>query len=81
MVWHFILCKNFQKFVVSHIDKGFSIVNKAEVDISLELSCFFNDPVDIGNLIPALGTSPVGQAGLVERGCRGSEATQTRFTA
>ena len=51
VVWYSILFKNFQQFVVIHIDKGFSIVNKAEGDIFLELSCFFNDPMDIDNLI------------------------------
>ena len=43
--------KNFPQFVVIHTVKGFSIVNKAEVDVFLELSCFFKDPVDAGNLI------------------------------
>ena len=43
--------KNFPQFVVIHTVKGFGIVNKAEVDVSLELSCFFDDPVDVGNLI------------------------------
>ena len=81
VVWYSHLFQNFPQFIVIHTVKGFGIVNKQEIDVFLELSCFFNDPVDIGNLIPALGTSPVGQAGLVERGCRGSEATQTRFTA
>ena len=45
------LFKNLPEFVVVHIIKGFGIVNKAEVDIFLELSCFFDDPVDVGNLI------------------------------
>ena len=45
------LFKNFPQFVVIHTVKGFGIVNKAEVDIFLELSCFFDDPVDVGNLI------------------------------
>ena len=45
--------KNFPQFVVIHTVKDFSIVNEAEVDVSLELSCFFNDPTDIGNLISA----------------------------
>ena len=45
------ISKNFQEFVVIHIVKGFGIVNKAEVDVFLELSCFFNDPTDVGNLI------------------------------
>ena len=51
MVWNFHLLKNFSQFVVIHTVKGFGIVNKAEVDVFLELSCFFNDPVDVGNLI------------------------------
>ena len=51
MVWYFHLFKNFPKFVVIHTVKGFGIVNKAEVDVFLELSCFFNDPADVGNLI------------------------------
>ena len=43
--------ENFQQFVVIYTSKGFGVVNKAEVEVFLELSCFFNDPVDIGNLI------------------------------
>ena len=43
---------NFPKFVVIHTAKGFGIVNKAEIDVFLELSCFFDDPADVGNLIP-----------------------------
>ena len=46
---HFL--KSFPQFVVIHTVKGFSIVNEAEVDVFLELSCFFHDPVDVGNLI------------------------------
>ena len=53
MVWYFHLLKNFSQFVVIHIVKGFSIVNKAEVDVSLEFFCFFYDPTDVGNLISA----------------------------
>ena len=49
MVWYPHLLKNFPQFVVIHTVKGF--VNKTEVDIFLELSCFFYDPVDVGNLI------------------------------
>ena len=45
------LCKNFLQFAVTHIVKGFGVVNKAEVDVFLELSCFFNDSMDVGNLI------------------------------
>ena len=45
------LFKNFPQFVVIHTVKGFGIINKAEVDVFLELSCFFDDPADAGNLI------------------------------
>ena len=51
MVWYSYLLKNFPQFVVIHTVKGFGVVNKAEVDVFLEFSCFFNDPMDIGNLI------------------------------
>ena len=51
MVWYFHLLKNFPQFVVIHTVKGFGIVNKAEVDIFLELTCFFNDPTEVGDLI------------------------------
>ena len=51
MVWYCHLFKIFPQFVVIHTVKGFGIVNKAEVDVFLELSCFFNDPTDVGNLI------------------------------
>ena len=51
MLWYSHLFQNFTQFVVIHTVKGFGIVNKAEVDVFLELSCFFDDPRDIGNLI------------------------------
>ena len=51
MVWYSPFFKNFPQFVVIHTVKGFGIVNKAEVDVFLELSCFFHDPADIGYLI------------------------------
>ena len=51
MVWYSHLLKNFPQFVVIHTVKGFGVVNKAEVDVFLELSCFFNEPMDVGNLI------------------------------
>ena len=51
MFWYTYLFKSFPQFVVIHTVKGFGIVNKAEVDVFLELSCFFNDPADVGNLI------------------------------
>ena len=51
MVWYSHLLKNFSQFVVIHTVKGLGIVNKEEIDVFLELSCFFNDPTDVGNLI------------------------------
>ena len=51
MVWHSHLFKNFPQFVVIHTVKGFGVVNKASVDVFLELSCFFDDSTDVGNLI------------------------------
>ena len=51
MVWYSHLFKNFPQFIMIHTVKGFGIVNKAEVDVFMELSCFFDDPVDVGNLI------------------------------
>ena len=50
-VWYSHLFKNFPQFVVIHTVKGFSIVNEAEIDVFLELSCFYYDPMDVGNLI------------------------------
>ena len=52
MVWYCHLFQNFPQFIVIHTVKGFGIVNKAEIDVFLELSCFFHDPADVGNLIP-----------------------------
>ena len=51
MVWYSHLLKNFPQFVVIHTVKGFGAVNRAEVDVFLELSWFFDDPMDVGNLI------------------------------
>ena len=50
-VWYSHLLKNFPQFVVIHTVEDFGIVNTAEVDVYLELSCFFNDAADVGNLI------------------------------
>ena len=50
VVWYSHLLKNFPQFIVIHTVKGFGIVNKAEIDVFLELSCFFNDSTDVGNL-------------------------------
>ena len=51
VVWYFHLFKNFPQFVLIHTFKGISIVNEAEADVFLEFSCFFYDPMDVGNLI------------------------------
>ena len=51
MVWFSHLFKNFPQLIVIHTVKGFGIVNNAEIDVFLELSCFFDDPADVGNLI------------------------------
>ena len=51
VVWYSHLLKNFPQFIVIHTVKGFGIVNKAEIDVFLELSSFFDDPADVGNLI------------------------------
>ena len=51
MVWYSHLLKNFPQFVAIHKVKGFGIVNKADVDVFLELSCFLDDPMDVGNFI------------------------------
>ena len=62
MVWYFCPLKNFPQFVVIHTAKGFGIVNKAEVDIFLELSGFFDEPMDVGNLF--FGTSAFSKTSL-----------------
>ena len=62
MVWYSHLFQNFPQFIVIHTVEGFGIVNKAEKDVYLELSGFFNDPVDIGNLIS--GSSAFSKSGL-----------------
>ena len=49
--WYSHLFQNFPQFIVIHTVKGFGIVNKGEIDVFLELSCFFDDPADVGNLI------------------------------
>ena len=51
VVWYSHLFQNFRQFILIHTVKGFGIVNKAEVDVFLELSCFFDDPADVGKLV------------------------------
>ena len=66
MVWYSHLFQNFPQFVVIHIVKGFNLVNEAEVDAFLELSCFFNNPTDVGDLIS-------GSSGIFRDGEGGSK--------
>ena len=56
MVWYSHLFKNFPQFVVIYTVKGFGVVDEAEADVFLELSCFFDDPTDVGNLISGSST-------------------------
>ena len=66
MVWYSHVFQNFPQFIVMHTVKGFGIVNKAEIDAFLKLSCFFDDPTDIGNLISGSSAfSLTGCLGLV----------------
>ena len=58
VVWYSHLLKNFPQFIVIHTIKGFGIVNKAEIDVFLELSCFSDDPADVGNLISGSSAFP-----------------------
>ena len=58
MVWYSHLSQNLPQFIVIHTVKGFGIVNKAEIDVFLELSCFFDDPSDVDNLISGLSAFP-----------------------
>ena len=62
MVWYFHLFQNFPQFIVIHTVNGFGIVNKAEIDVFLELSCFFHDSVNVGNLIS--DSSPFSKSNL-----------------
>ena len=57
MVWYSHLFKSFVQFVVVHTVKGFGVVNKTKLDVFLELSCFFDDPADVANLIPGSSDS------------------------
>ena len=62
MLWYSHLLKNFPQFIVIHTVQGFGVVNKEEVNVFLELSCFFYDPVDVGNLIS--GSSALSKTSL-----------------
>ena len=62
MVWYSHLFQNFPQFIVIHTVKGFDIVNKEEIDVFLEPSCFFHDPADVGSLIS--GSSALSKTSL-----------------
>ena len=62
MVWYSYLSKNLPQFAVIHTVKSFGVVNEAEVDVFLKLSCFFDDPMDVGNFIS--GSSPFSKSSL-----------------
>ena len=57
MVWYSLLFQNFPQFIVIYTVKGFGIVNKAEIDVFLGLSCFFDDPTDVGSLVSGSSAS------------------------
>ena len=59
MVWYSHLFQNFPQFVVIHTVEGFGVVNKAEVDVTLELHWFFDDPMDVGNFISGSSAFPI----------------------
>ena len=62
MVWYAHFFQNFPQFIVIHTVKGFGIVSEAEIDVFLQLYCFFDDPVDVGNLIS--GSSALSKTSL-----------------
>ena len=74
------LFQNFPQFIVIHTVKGFGILNKAEIDVFPELSCFFNDPADVGNLISGSSAFSENQPEHVEvHGSRIAEAWLGEF--
>ena len=77
MVWYSHLFKNLPQFVVIHTFKGFGIINKAEIDVSLEPSCFSDDPTDVGNLIS--GSSALSKSSLEVHGSHTIEAWLGEF--
>ena len=80
MVWFSHLFQNFPQFIVIHTVKGFGIVNKAEIDVFLELSCFFNDPVNVGNLIADVQQYVNHELPDVQAGFRKGRRTRTEQT-
>ena len=74
MVLYSHLFKNFPQFIVIHTVKGFGIINKAEIDVFLEFSCFFHDPADVGNLIS--GSSAFSKTSLENLEVHGSRIAE-----
>ena len=74
MVWYSQFFQNFPRFIVIHTVKGFGIVNKAEMDVFLELSCFLHDPADVGNLIS--GSSAFSKTSLNHQEVHGSRIAE-----
>ena len=66
MVWYSYIFQNFPLFIVIHTVRGFGIVNKAEIDVFLELSCFFDDPVDVGSLISGSSEGEIHSSRIAE---------------
>ena len=79
MVWYSHLFKNFPQFVMIHTVKGFGIVNKVEVDVFLELSCFFDDQTDVGNLSSGSSAFSKSNKHLEVHGSRIAEAWLGEF--
>ena len=69
MVWYSHVFKNYPQFIVIHTVKGFGIVNKAEVDIFLEPSCFFTDATDVGNLISGSSAFSKSSLNIIHGSC------------
>ena len=79
MVWNSCLFNNFPQFAVIHTVKRFGVVHKTKVDIFLELSCFFDDPKDVGNLISGSSLFQIQLEHLEVHGSRTAEAGLENF--
>ena len=79
MVWNSHLFQNFPQFIVIHTVKGFGIINKAEIDVFLELPCFFHDPADAGNLISGFSAFSKTVLNIKVHGSRIAEAWLGEF--
>ena len=79
MVWYSHVSQNFPQFLVIHTVQGFGIVKKAGVDVFLELSCFFHDPADVGNLISGSSEISIQLEHLEVHGSRIAEAWLGKF--